>query len=396
MTDKRNLMTVIKRIAFTLLIILIYIMGTYIPVPFADITARYEQIMGNTSLSLMSVMSGANFLRLSIFSLGLNPFMIVTLLMQLLIFTKFLGLDALSMNQIQIVQQVMLLAFTIVQAFFFTYSMIPERNFKRDLTVVLILTAGSLLTVWFCFMNVKFGIGGTMPIILVNIIISLIPTLSILFHSLLKVKNYQLWIFLVTILTLLVTFFWIAFNHAYYPLKVIDTSLPSYAKEVVTPIGLNIGAMMTYMIGMAILSLPTMMRQFFPRNSIINNTNFNMIVTAILSFILFYFFTFMTVDPKETAKSMRDKHSYIPTIRPGKPTQKYLTHLLLIVTFPGAFLTTLQIMVGLYGRMFLDQYAGITVIPMNVMMLTLFLSGMEDKIKTMLYPHKYDRLMKEE
>ena len=61
MTDKRNLMTVIKRIAFTLLIILIYIMGTYIPVPFADITARYEQIMANTSLSLMSVMSGANF-----------------------------------------------------------------------------------------------------------------------------------------------------------------------------------------------------------------------------------------------------------------------------------------------------------------------------------------------
>lgn len=160
MTDKKNLMVVVKRMAFTLFIILIYVMGTYIPLPFAEITSRYEQILHSSSLSIMGIMSGASLTRLSIFSLGINPFMIVMLIMQLLMFTKILGVDALSVEQVEYLQQFLILTLTVVQAVLFTYSMIPERNLKRDITIVLILTAGSLIVVWFTFINTKYGIGG--------------------------------------------------------------------------------------------------------------------------------------------------------------------------------------------------------------------------------------------
>ena len=57
-------------------------------------------------------------------------------------------------------------------------------------------------------------------------------------------------------------YFWVAFIHTYYPLKVINTSLPSYDPEVIFPIGLNMGAMMTYMTGMALLMIPTMLQAY--------------------------------------------------------------------------------------------------------------------------------------
>ncbi len=354
MTDKRNLMTVVKRIAFTLLIILIYVMGTYIPVPFADITARYEQILNSSSLSIMGIMSGASLTRLSIFSLGINPFMIVMLIMQLLMFTKIFGVDALSVEQVQNLQQFLILILTVVQAVLFTYSMIPERNLKRDLTVILILTAGSLIVVWFTFINTKYGIGGGMPIILVNIISSIIPTIFRTMHDLRTLHNFY-WLLLVLVLIILVSiFFWVAFIHAYYPLKVINTSLPSYEPEVTFPIGLNMGAMMTYMTGMALLMIPTMLRPFFPPDSIINQTSFQAIFTAVLTFLLFYFFTFMQFPPKDQAKNFRNDHSYIPNVRPGRPTQVYLRKLLVVIAFPGAVLTAIQLTLGLFGADYLE------------------------------------------
>lgn len=395
MTDKRNLMTVVKRIAFTLLIILIYVMGTYIPVPFADITARYEQILNSSSLSIMGIMSGASLTRLSIFSLGINPFMIVMLIMQLLMFTKIFGVDALSVEQVQNLQQFLILILTVVQAVLFTYSMIPERNLKRDLTVILILTAESLIVVWFTFINTKYGIGGGMPIILVNIISSIIPTIFRTMHDLRTLHNFY-WLLLVLVLIILVSiFFWVAFIHAYYPLKVINTSLPSYEPEVTFPIGLNMGAMMTYMTGMALLMIPTMLRPFFPPDSIINQTSFQAIFTAVLTFLLFYFFTFMQFPPKDQAKNFRNDHSYIPNVRPGRPTQVYLRKLLVVIAFPGAVLTAIQLTLGLFGASLFGKYAGLAIIPMNAVMLAMFISGMKDQIMTLLYPYEYDRYMKE-
>ncbi|WP_304230703.1 accessory Sec system protein translocase subunit SecY2 [Lactobacillus kitasatonis] len=395
MTDKRNLMTVIKRIAFTLLIILIYIMGTYIPVPFADITARYEQILNSSSLSIMGIMSGASLSRLSIFSLGINPFMIVMLIMQLLMFTKIFGVDALSVEQVQNLQQFLILILTVVQAVLFTYSMIPERNLKRDATVVLILTAGSLIVVWFTFINTKYGIGGGMPIILVNILSSIIPTIYKTIKDLRNVDNFYWLLGLLLAIILVSIYFWVAFIHTYYPLKVINTSLPSYEPEVIFPIGLNMGAMMTYMTGMALLMIPAMLRPYFPADSIINQTSFQVIFTAVLTFLLFYFFTFMQFPPKDQARNFRDEHNYIPNIRPGRPTQIYLRKLLLVITFPGAILTAVQLTLGLFGVILFGKYAGLAVIPMNAVMLAMFISGMKDQVITLLYPYKYDRYMKE-
>ena len=130
-------------------------------------------------------------------------------------------------------------------------------------------------------------------------------------------------------------------------------------------------------------------------DSIINQTSFQAIFTAVLTFLLFYFFTFMQFPPKDQAKNFRNDHSYIPNVRPGRPTQVYLRKLLVVIAFPGAVLTAIQLTLGLFGASLFGKYAGLAIIPMNAVMLAMFISGMKDQIMTLLYPYEYDRYMKE-
>ena len=85
-----------------------------------------------------------------------------------------------------------------------------------------------------------------------------IPNIFNNIKMLLKFKNSWIWITLLFMFILLFILFWMAFNKTYYPLRVINPSLPSKSKAMLVPIGLNMAAMMMYMVGMAILTLPVM------------------------------------------------------------------------------------------------------------------------------------------
>lgn len=395
MTDKTHLKVLIRRLGVTFLIIFVYVLGSHIALPFAAVTEQYKNMLASTSISIMSMISGANFMRLSLFSIGLNPFMIAMLVIQLLMVSKLFAFDALSMQQVEMSQQLMIFVFTLLQATVFTFSLDLGREISQKLMIILVLTAGSLLVTWLCFMNIKFGIGGTSPIILLNILTTSTPTLLDSLKKMSKLNHFGWYLGLLAVGSLFLIYFLLAFTHAYYPLATINTSLPSTSKPIIIPLGLNMGAMMTYMMGMAVLTTPALLSSFLGPDSIFNNSTFQAVVSAILSFVLFYFFTFMQFNPKDQAKMLRNSGCYIVGIRPNRPTQRYLSKILRIVTFPGALLTAFQLTLGLMGPRILGQYAGFAVLPMNAVMLTMFMNGIKDQVAILLFPHRYYKLQKE-
>lgn len=153
---------------------------------------------------------------------------------------------------------------------------------------------------------------------------------------------------------------------------------------------------MTYMIGMALLMFPTMIGSLLGRNSIFANVYFDAIISGLLAFGLFYFFAFMQFNPKEQAKQLRNSNNYVLGIRPGKPTQEYLKQKLLRVSFWGALLNAIQLTLGLLGNQLLGKFAGFAVIPMNIVMLVMFMTGIKDQLLTLLFPSRYEKLMKKE
>lgn len=377
------------------MIVFIYLMGTYIPLPFAEITHQYMHAIHQTSFSLLGIFTGANYARLSIFSVGINPLMFVMLVVQLLTMTKLFGFDALSQTQIEVFMQVLTLIFTVIQAMLLVFGLISQRNFLRDFAMITILTAGSCLVVWLCFRNIKYGVGASAPVILTSILNGAIPNIINNVRMLLTFKYAWLWISLLAVFILFLVLFWMAFNKAYYPLKVINPSLPSKSNAMLIPIGLNMAAMMMYMVGMAILTLPIMIAPYFPSNKLLTSWQFSAIFSTVMAILLFYFFMFVSFDPKEEAKGLRNSHNYILGIKPGLPTQKYLRKLILIIAFPGAILNAAQLVLGLYGSRFLGRYAGFAIIPMNVVMIVMFMSGIRDQVAALLFPYKYDQLERE-
>ena len=396
MTQRTQSSNLLKRVGITLLILIIYMLGCTIPVPLTSISSIYREVLANSSVGIMSFMSGSNLQRLSLFMVGLNPLMIAMMIVQLLMMLRLFYFDTLSTNQVMRFQQWLTLILAVIQSLAITLGLHITKTLLDSLAVTLILTAGSLFVVWLGNINMKFGIGGTITIILFNIISGSFPSL-IRSVKLLSQQRYGIiMVVLAGIVGCIILVFWIAFNRAYYPIKIVNTMMSSHDKPIILPLGLNMGAMMTYMVGMSLLMVPTLLINVLGPRSIWANPYFNMAVSGGLAFVLFYFFTFVQFDPKEQAKTMLHNNNYIIGIRPGEPTKKYLQQVVLHVSFIGAVLNAIQLSFGLLGSQILGKFAGLAIIPMNMIMIVMFMQGIKDQLLMLLFPLRYAHLMKDE
>lgn len=396
MRKTSQLSNLYRRIQISLLILFIYQFGLIIPVPFAKITHQFAHAINNSSLSIMSILSGANFQHLSLFMIGLNPMMIAMLFMQVLMMTRLFGFDTLSMNQMNLVQQGLILLLAVIQSIGITLGFHLTDSTFQTVAVVTILTTGAMFVTWLGIMNMHFGIGGTVTLILFNIISGSVPVIRRAVKQIIKLPHAYLWLTLLILLAVFLMAFWIAFSRAYYPLWTINISLSSKEKPVIIPLGLNMGAIMMYMVGMALLMLPSFLASLLGPKSLFANPQIDAVICGVLSFALFYFFSFVQFSPRQKAKEFRNSNTYIPNLHPGKPTQWYLTKVMWLVCLPGAFLNTIQLIFGLMGNQFLGKYASLTVIPMNIVMIVMIMDGLRDTLLILLFPRNYTKLVKKE
>lgn len=281
-----------RRLGFTMFVLLVYMLGCSVPIPFAKITRSAHQMINTSPLSVASLMSGVNLQHISLFTVGLNPLMIAMLFIQLFTMLRLFYFDTLSMPQMLTVQQVLTVILAAAQSFSVTVALHLTSGAYHVFVVTLILTAGSMFVVWLGVMNIQHGIGGTITIILFNIINLSLPNLIRSVRYLKRMPYANLWILALVLVSLALGIFWIAFNRAYYPVKVVNHTMPSYTKPMTLPIGLNMGAMMTIMIGMAILMMPTMLGQYLGPKSIFANITFDAVLGGELDLpaLLFLYF----------------------------------------------------------------------------------------------------------
>lgn len=385
------------RVYWLLFIMFVYCLGNAIPLPFVEVTRKFTHIMNSSPLGLISLMGGSNFTQITLFSIGINPMMIAMILMQVLTMSGFMGFDALSQKQQQVFQQFATLILAILQSIAVVWGLqlIPHRELDHCIMAVIILTTGAMFVNWLGTMNSLKGIGGTVTLILINISVGMLPRIRQAVHIIERMDHPYLMIAGLMVLALGLVYFWIAFSYAYYPMTLINVMLPSYSKPLTMPIGMNTGAMMMYMMGMGLITLPMMAGQIY-QIKFLQNPYVNMTLAAIIAFVLFYFFTYMQFNPKSQAKMLRNQNNYILGIRPGLPTQKYINKRLFWVSLPGALLNTFQLAFGFVGTQVLGDLGTIAFIPMTAVMIVLFMFGIKDMILTLLIPYQYERVMKKE
>lgn len=382
-----------KKILYTLFIILIFRIGSAIPVPFVDIAELTDQVKSQSStvMSYLTLLSGGGFSNASIFALSITPYINASIIIQLLT-VAIPPLERMAkegeggrkkLAQITRYTTVALGLLLGVAYYFMVrnkYGALEAAVMKGGaawfaaIVIVLCFTAGSALMMWLGEQINEKGIGNGISILLFAGIISRIPdaakSLWSMFYQGVKAINngglkYVILVPVILILFLLIIGLIVFMTDAERRIPV------QYAKRVVgrkmyggqntyIPIKVNMSGVMPIILASAIVSLPSIIGQFFKAPTqgfwywVLKIFAPSHWVYLLIEFILIIAFAFFYVtiqyNPLEMSNNLRKNSGAIPGYRPGKPTVDYIKRVLNKVTLVGAlFLGVIAVFPGVFG-----------------------------------------------
>lgn len=336
-----------KRIFFTLMIIFIYLLGLKIYIPniknFINIGVDSSD---SNILNTLNSMTGGDLTSLSIFSLGLSPWMSTLIIWRVVSMVKLFKLTEISKKKQDVYQYLLAIFITILQSiviirgYEFTDYALKNYNLKLlYVLTILFLVSGTFVIIFLANMNTEYGMGGMMILLVVNIVSSwgkVIQDVSRGYYNEF-INNNKLVLIFIAIFALIALLTTIILDRAEYRMKLVRILIDNkFSKKTYLPIKLNPTGGMAFMYGMSFMLLPRYI--FIGLNAIIPNNSFiqwginNLVMTRIPGIILYFIvifvlsvaFGYMNVDIEKTSEGLKKAGDYLIDVRPGYNTEKYL------------------------------------------------------------------------
>ena len=353
-----------KRIGFTLFGLLIFALGTTIPVP------GTEGAISNLGLwELYNAIGGGALKNFSIFALGVMPYIsasIITGILQMDIIPYFTELKESGEQGRQKINQInryigIVLAF--LQGFAMAFTFIKGAGTIEYLKIAIILTGGTAFLLWLGDQITQKGLGNGISLIIMAGIISTVPKMFIdTFSSLIINHAGSLFIgiigfilFVILYLAIVVGVVFEESSERRIPIQYSNRTASAYGqKQNYIPFKLNSAGVMPVIFASVILSIPSFIAGLLGEESgfsvfvskYINYTTLTgFVLYIVLIFIFGFFYTNMQINPKELATNLNKSGGYIPGIRPGVETEKYIKKILNRITLLGS--TFIAIIAGL-------------------------------------------------
>ncbi|MGD9736924.1 MAG: preprotein translocase subunit SecY [Solirubrobacterales bacterium] len=352
-----------KKLAFTAAMLLLYRAGAYIPAPGVDVDAIKEissNFGGSNILGFLNLFSGGSLSRLSLFALGIMPYITASIILQLLT-VVVPSLERLQkegeVGQQKITQYTRYL--TVVLAFFqslgyvFLFrsfgnevgtNVVGQLTFAKTMLIVICLTAGCTLLMWLGELITQRGIGNGISLMIFASIASSIPS------GLTKWWDNPDQVFVVMMpfiaLAVIVAIVFVQEGQRRIPVQ--------YAKRVVgrkmtsggstyLPLRVNMAGVIPVIFAASIMAFPPTIGQLLNTPAALDFAAFfspnswAYVVGEVFFIIVFtYFYTAVTFNPVDQADNLKKYGGFIPGVRPGRPTAEYLDRILSRLTFPGA------------------------------------------------------------
>ena len=357
-----------KRIFWTFLLLTIYRVGIYVPLPGVDLLALSEfvQTLRGTVFGLFNMFSGGALERLSVLTLGIVPYISASIVMQLLQAIlpslKSLAREEGNVGKRKISQytRYLTLLLTFIQGYGVAIGL-ESLTSPNGLTVVLepgvsfrIITAltlctGTLFVMWLGEKISEIGLGNGISVIIFAGIVAGIPSSVFQMYQLLKAHSMSLLLLLLLICFMLVVLYCIVYFEKaqrrvpiHYAKRQIGLKI--YGGQAThLPLKLNVAGVIPPIFASSLLLFPSTLQSFtslswlqsiasfFTPNSLMYN-----LVFVILIFFFAYFYTAILFDSKELAENLKKSSAFVPTIRPGERTEEYFNSVLSHLTLWGA------------------------------------------------------------
>ncbi len=345
-----------KKIMFVLFVIAIYRLGSHIPMPGISLSTIAEAKSAAGTGTLYSLISGGGFA--SIFALGIGPYITASIIMQLLT-VAITPLEQLQKegeegrNKINQFTRVLALVLAIFQSVGQVYTLRPYFTFPGTLTYIMAvcsLVTGTLFIMWLAELVNEKGIGnGTSFIIFANILSGL-PTAALGLYNQATSGSALAAVSVVALIIvfLFIIFFVVRIQGGERRLPVKYSKRDGARKSFVTndqhiPLKVNIAGVMSIIFAVSLLQFPAVINNIFNNEKVAAVAGFldmNSYTGAAIYIILIFFFTFFytsfAINPAEMAENMKKNASFIPGIRPGKPTADYIDRTVYRLSWIGA------------------------------------------------------------
>ena len=354
-----------NKILFTLAMLLIYRVGSAIPVPGVDATKLASQISDNSVLSMMNLLGGGALERLSVFAMGVTPYITASIIIQLLSMdvipaltemTKSGQTGRMKMEKITRYLGVVLSfvqAYSLVYGFDKQYSVLANSNLSGYLYTATVLTAGTMFLIWLGDRISMKGIGNGLSIIIFAGIVSNMPSQFVQVWNVLAGGTTQSELFngilqfaLFVLLYIIIIVFVVVMETAVRKIPIQYTNSSSYTRGndvTFLPLKINSASVIPVIFAQSIMTAPQIVISFFNQDlyktlqtylSLSSTTG--LILYAVLTFLFTFFYTDLQVDPDQVADNLSKSGAYIPGIRPGNETKTYLHKVLNRITVLGA------------------------------------------------------------
>ncbi len=360
-----------KRILFTLLMLAVYRLGSFVPTPGinADVFQQAFSQLGGTLFGLLSMFSGGSLNRLTVFALGIMPYITASIILQLLgvvspTLEKLQKEGELGRKKITEYTRWMTVGLSMFQAFGIAVALERETSANMPLvsnpgigfilSTVLTLTTGAVFVMWLGEQITARGIGNGMSLLIFSgIVVGLPRAIANLYDKVFVTRTWSFPIVLVLLAFMLVVVAFIVF------VERGERRIPiQYAKRIVgrkvlggvsthLPLKVNSGGVMPIIFAVSILTFPQTIALFagsqgtFGRALDWFKTAFGWgeplyTLTYVILIIFFaHFYLSIIYNPDEVADNVRKQGGFIPGIRPGKRTADHLDDVLTKITWVG-------------------------------------------------------------
>ncbi|CAG7656647.1 preprotein translocase subunit SecY [Paenibacillus allorhizosphaerae] len=375
-----------KRILFTLLVLIVYRIGAFIPVPNINTEILKLQDQANSSdvFGLLNTFSGGALFQFSIFAMGIMPYITASIIVQLLSmdviprFTQWAKEGEVGRKKLGQITRYGTIVLGIIQAFGLSIGfnrlyagLVNNPSLATYALIAIVLTAGTAFLMWLGEQITENGIGNGISIIIFAGIVAAIPTgIHQIYQSQFADAGDALFLNIVKVVIIAVVIIALIAGVIFVQQGVRKIPV-QYAKRVVgrkmfggqsthIPLKVNAAGVIPVIFALSLLVFPPTIASFWRGNVvaewIITNLNythpFGMVLYVLLIIGFTYFYTFVQINPVQMADQMKKNGGYIPGIRPGKTTSVYLTRVMTRITLSGAlFLAAISIVPMLFGSL---------------------------------------------
>ena len=399
---------IIKKFLWTLFFLFIYVLGTKLTLPFVDMSKAAAMDGTSTTLNYATALMGGNLRSMSLFSVGLSPWMSSMLIWQMFAVSKRLGLSKLPLEVQERRRMLLTLVIALIQSVALVLNLPLQEAGGVDMTTIivldtLVLMAGTYFLIWLTDLNAAMGLGGSIMIVMASMI-AYIP--QDIWHSIQELKISSLWLALMLVFSLVFLYLAVTVERSKYRIPVNKINIHNrFKKYSYLDIRLNPAGGMPIMYAMTLVSIP----QYFlliihflqPDNQLIEQwiealsmgSPAWFILYLLTIFILALAFAFINISGDQIAERMQKSGEYIENVYPGGATRRYINGLVTYFALVGAFYLILISGLPMLVVLLDIRYLRLSMIPGIFMIFIGMVFSIKDEVEALTLNDRYRSLL---